>query len=693
MSSGASLKIAAPSKSLLRYLRSQSDILYHLESKTCDPARRRHAVATNAHLVNQRRLLSSTLTRTSRTPRSYIDELWPRHREQKALPPPRHQYHQQPYHAQQFTQHVHPNPQPPFNSWRRNFWRRLRGSSDRHERPDSDESSNTNPLNNQQYEDTSAQLFNLSRALSRNPSGSDLKLRCTEFDAQGNVTLVSGEFKKSELIAKYGLLPRDLRKIDSSILPHVLVRPSAILVNLLHLRVLIQADRVLVFDAFGSTDSYTQSLFMYDLEGKLRQKSDKTSPNYLPYELRALEAVLISATSGLEAEFTLVRDPVVRVLRALESDIDRDKLRHLLVHSKKLGTFEQKARLVRDAINDILEADDDLAAMYLTERKSTGKPRSETDHQEVEMLLESYHKICDEIVEISGNLISNIRNTEEVTRAILDSNRNELMLLDLKVGIGTLGLAGGTLVAGLYGMNLENFIETSHFAFGGVSTVCFGLAAVICMYGMRKVRKVQKVRMWGEGSLSFRAIERNWRNEALEGGAAMAWRGKDNAAAAAAKEQKQQWKMQQKYGMGGGAAPSNGGPVLWPGMEGLGMHKLRTDVAADSGEQVDSERTSVNSSSASTSASSSASNSASKSAPKSASPPTLPPVPVPSADTPTVVAQAAVIAKLAQAAEEAPSVTVKDDLVMGREGERRKWEELRAKRLQEEQRQQRSRGR
>lgn len=170
------------------------------------------------------------------------------------------------------------------------------------------------PFDNKTYEDTSAQLFNLSRTLSRNPSGADLKLRCTEFDSNGSVTLVSGEFKKSELIAKYGLLPRDLRKIDSSVLPHILVRPSAILINLLHLRVLIQSDRVLVFDAYGSTDSYTQSLFMYDLEGKLRQKPDPRSPATLPYEFRALEAVLISVTSGLEAEFALVRDPVTHIL-------------------------------------------------------------------------------------------------------------------------------------------------------------------------------------------------------------------------------------------------------------------------------------------------------------------------------------------------------------------------------------------
>lgn len=217
-------------------------------------------------------------------------------------------------------------------------------------------------------------------------------------------------------MTQYGLLPRDLRKIDSSTLPHILVRPSAILINLLHLRVLIKADRVLVFDAYGSTDSYMQSLFIYDLEGKLRQRQSQgvAQPSQsLPYEFRALEAVLISVTSGLEEEFNGVREPVVRVLRALEEDIDRDKLRHLLIYSKKLGTFEQKARLVRDAIDDLLEADDDLAAMYLSER-AIGKEREEDDHQEVEMLLESYHKVCDEIVQASGNLVTNIRNTEEV---------------------------------------------------------------------------------------------------------------------------------------------------------------------------------------------------------------------------------------------------------------------------------------
>ncbi|KAJ5166178.1 uncharacterized protein N7482_004959 [Penicillium canariense] len=372
-------------------------------------------------------------------------------------------------------------------------------------------------------------IFNIGRGLAAKASN-ELRIRCTEFDNNGNVTLVNGEFRKSELIAKYGLLPRDLRKIDSSTLPHILVRPSAILINLLHLRVLIKANRVLVFDAYGSTDSYMQSLFIYDLEGKLRQKQSQAAQagQALPYEFRALEAVLISVTTGLEEEFNGVREPVVRVLRALEEDIDRDKLRHLLIYSKKLGTFEQKARLVRDAIDDLLEADDDLAAMYLTERAS-GKEREEDDHQEVEMLLESYHKVCDEIVQSSGNLVTNIRNTEEVVKAILDANRNSLMLLDLKFSIGTLGLATGTLFSALYGMNLKNFIEESDFGFGGVSVVCFALTAVVCVYGLAKLRKLQRVRMWGEsgaGSTSLAPISprhsllthsrANWRADSIE---------------------------------------------------------------------------------------------------------------------------------------------------------------------------------
>lgn len=103
------------------------------------------------------------------------------------------------------------------------------------------------------------------------------------------------------------------------------------------------------------------------------------------------------------------------------------------------------------------------------------------------------------------------------------------MLMDLKFSIGTLGLATGTLFSALYGMNLKNFIEESDFGFGGVSVICFALTGVVCVYGLSKLRKLQRVRMWGEsgvGGSTFAPLSpkrnalggnrNNWRADSIE---------------------------------------------------------------------------------------------------------------------------------------------------------------------------------
>ena len=82
-------------------------------------------------------------------------------------------------------------------------------------------------------------------------------------------------------------------------------------------------------------------------------------------------------------------------------------------------------------------------------------------------------------------------------KAILDANRNALMLLDLKFSIGTLSIGSGAFVAALYGMNLRNFLEESDLGFWGVSGFSGAFAAVVCLYGLVKLRRVQRVRMWG----------------------------------------------------------------------------------------------------------------------------------------------------------------------------------------------------
>jgi magnesium transporter len=106
-------------------------------------------------------------------------------------------------------------------------------------------------------------------------------------------------------------------------------------------------------------------------------------------------------------------------------------------------------------------------------------------------------------------------------KAILDANRNSLMLLDLKFSIGTLGIGSGAFIAALYGMNLKNFIEESDLGFWAVTGWSIVFAAVVCSYGLVKLRKVQRLSMWGEGGRRGR----NWRDEDLDKGIANRERG------------------------------------------------------------------------------------------------------------------------------------------------------------------------
>ncbi|KTW32732.1 uncharacterized protein T551_00217 [Pneumocystis jirovecii RU7] len=322
----------------------------------------------------------------------------------------------------------------------------------------------------------------------------EILIKCTEFDASGGVKVVSGEFKKADLCSKHGLLPRDLRKIDTgiqSLVPSILVRKSSILINLLHIRALLKADAVLLFNVYGSTDTHTQSVFMYDLEGKLRQGSKAMGG--LPYEFRALEAILISVSTALNAEMKFLNSLVKEVLLQLEEDINRERIRNLLIYSKKVSAFAQKVTLIRNALNEIL--DQGITLYYID---FFGKIRPLNQHDEIELLLESYLKQTDEIVQSVNNLVSNIKNTEEIVNIVLDANRNSLMLMELKVSILTLAVSSGAIISGLLGMNLKNFMEHLPYAFAGISSLVFTIATIVGIFGLKKIKKIQRLTLWGK---------------------------------------------------------------------------------------------------------------------------------------------------------------------------------------------------
>ncbi|KAF5102244.1 hypothetical protein D0Z00_000427 [Geotrichum galactomycetum] len=229
---------------------------------------------------------------------------------------------------------------------------------------------------------------------------------------------------------------------------------------------------------------------MYDLGHKLKMGG-------LPYELLALEAIFVSVITALDAEMQVHTAVINGILSDLENDsIDREKLWHLLVQNKKLSKFLQKATLIRDAMTELLDQDEDLAGLYLTEKaKGLRQGLAIEDHSEAEIMIESYYKHCDEIVQTVENLVSNIRSTEEIVNIILDANRNSLMLLSLRFQVGTLSLATGSFIAAAYGMNLVNFIEESVYGFVGITSFAVALSTLVGVISLRNLFKLQRITM------------------------------------------------------------------------------------------------------------------------------------------------------------------------------------------------------
>ncbi|KAF7338765.1 Magnesium transporter [Mycena sanguinolenta] len=335
----------------------------------------------------------------------------------------------------------------------------------------------------------------------------DLMLRCTVLDSEGNVKTISGQFKKSDLCGEHRLNPRDLRKIDSrvpNLVPTILIRKEAFLVNILHIRALVKADTVILFDTFGSADSRLHSVFLYHLEHNL-----KTKGSGLPYEFRALESILLSVLSALEAEMVFIRNLVGGLLAEMEDNIDHDRFKRLLHYSRRLASFQNRAKLIEEALEEVLGQDDDLTAMYLTDKKNDIL-RELHDHEDLEVLLESFSKQAEEIVNEAENIETNVQSTQEIVELILDSNRNALLALDLKVSIITMGIGSGAMVAGLFGMNLMSHVETHPWAFYGMTGFATALVAVVALSGLRVLAKIRKIGLSNTNNPRHHRFRRPW---------------------------------------------------------------------------------------------------------------------------------------------------------------------------------------
>ena len=91
-------------------------------------------------------------------------------------------------------------------------------------------------------------------------------------------------------------------------------------------------------------------------------------------------------------------------------------------------------------------------------------------------LIETYNVRFEESYRDVKNMLETLETATEINATMLDEKRNRIQLLSLYINVITLGVALGTLLTGMFGMNLLNGWEGSYAAF---VTVCMMAVIII----------------------------------------------------------------------------------------------------------------------------------------------------------------------------------------------------------------------
>ncbi|XP_077215148.1 magnesium transporter MRS2-1-like isoform X1 [Tasmannia lanceolata] len=208
-------------------------------------------------------------------------------------------------------------------------------------------------------------------------------------DALGNSQII--EVDKFTMMRRCDLPARDLRLLDPLFVypSTILGREKAIVVNLEQIRCIITADEVLLLN---SLDNYVLQ-YVVELQRKLtvgeawredRGGADlsrrrvgmnyddvfgSSSPDYLPFEFRALEVALEAACTFLDAQAAELEIEAYPLLDELTSKISTLNLERVRRLKSRLVALTRRVQKVRDEIEQLMDDDGDMAEMYLTEKK------------------------------------------------------------------------------------------------------------------------------------------------------------------------------------------------------------------------------------------------------------------------------------------------------------------------------------
>lgn len=376
-------------------------------------------------------------------------------------------------------------------------------------------------------------------------AGSRLWMR---FDRTGQSEVT--ELDKNAIIRRASIPTRDLR-ILGPIFSHssnIIAREKAMIINLEFIKAIVTAEEVLLLDPLCQevipfVEQLRQQIRLNSpsevhepvhddvpvkklLPTEGRWLRNEKGEEELPFEFQVLEVALEFVCTYLDSSVSDLERNAYPVLDDLAMNVSTKNLERVRSLKSNLTRLLARVQKVRDEIEHLLDDNEDMAQLYLTRKQIQNQqfealmasatsnsivlapnlsrlnsnvrgsasfasfPSDDTNVEDLEMLLEAY------FMQLEGtrNKILSVReyidDTEDYVNIQLDSHRNELIQLQLVLGIASFAIAINTLVVGLFAMNIPcDLFQIPHIFtpfVAGTSTGSFLIFLLVLAYARWK---------------------------------------------------------------------------------------------------------------------------------------------------------------------------------------------------------------
>jgi magnesium transporter len=263
-----------------------------------------------------------------------------------------------------------------------------------------------------------------------------------------------------------------VRRTVSAILPR---GGHSILLSFGNVRAVCHIEQgVLVFDAHQPAAQD----FVCELAESFRQNAgssvgavDETAE---PHELIFLEKVLRDTVESYHRRLRIF-DPIVD---SLLDQVDNNDITSPDTGVHQLGplkdalqSFDLQVRQSQECLEDLLNNDDEMLDLLLTERQAadrSGRPVDFERHEHVEFLLGVYARQISNINMEINLLLQRLQSKQEFVTIALSGYRNRMVRMNVHLAIAGLSIAFSTALAGFFGMNVVHGLEQSTTAFGTI---------------------------------------------------------------------------------------------------------------------------------------------------------------------------------------------------------------------------------